>query len=114
FAALAGPMSARFSFAGTGKFPFAYDVVYGLKSGSDGKKLVADVEAAMKSSWMSQLFNTAFAGVMKVKLATRHEGDALVTAVSFDTRKAPAKMRAELKSMPFLDGTPLEGRTVVA
>jgi hypothetical protein len=114
FGSLAGPMTARFSFEGAGRFPFAYDVVYGLKAGADGNKLLTDLESMMKAGWMGKLFDAAFAGAVKVKLATKREGETLVTQVAFDTKKTPAKMRAELKQLPFFDGTPLEGRTAVA
>jgi hypothetical protein len=118
FAALAGPMSGRLTFGGTGQLPFAYDVVYRLKAGTDGKQLLGDLESMIKAPWMGQLFETAFAGVMKVKLATKHEGDTLLTRVTFDVKKASPKLRASLKSMPggyaAIFGEPLEGRTAIA
>jgi hypothetical protein len=113
FDALAGPFSARFTFDQGPKLAFAYDVIYTLKPGTDGKKLMADLDAMVKAPWLGQFFNAAFQGMMKVKIASKREGDALVMQVSFDTKKMPPEMRKQMKGLPFLDGTPIEGRTVV-
>jgi hypothetical protein len=114
FDALAGPFSARFAFEGDTKLSLAYDVVYSLKPGTDGKKLMADLESMMKAPWLAHLFDVGFQGMMKVKLSTRREGDALVMQVAADTKKMPKDMRAQLKGLPLFDGTPVEGRTVIA
>lgn len=113
FDAASGPTSARFNFGGGPKLDFAYDVVYALKPGTDGKKLLADIESLVKAPWLGKLFDAAFSGMAKVKVGARRDGDALAMQVAFDARKAPPALRAELKNVPFMDGKPIEGRTVV-
>jgi hypothetical protein len=112
--ALSGPFSARFGFEEGPKLSLIYDIVYTLKPGTDGKKLMADLESMMKAPWMARFFDVAFQGLMKVKLSTRREGDALVMLVSTDTKKMPKDMKAQMKGLPLFDGTPMEGRTVIA
>jgi hypothetical protein len=114
FDALAGPFSARFGFEEGPKLSFLYDIVYTLKPGTDGKKLLGDLESMMKAPWLAHFFDVAFQGMVKVKLGTKREGDALVTQVAADTKKLPKDARAQLKGLPLMDGTPLEARTVVA
>jgi hypothetical protein len=75
---------------------------------------MTDLEAMMKAPWLAQFFDVAFQGLMKVKISTRHEGDALVTQVVADTKKMPKDMRVQMKGFPLLDGTPIEGRTTIA
>jgi hypothetical protein len=111
--ALEGPVSARFGFEEGPKLAFAYDVIYTLKAGTDGKKLLADMEAMLKGPWLTKLMDTAFQGKMKAKVAAKRDGDALVMQMAFDTKKMPADMRAQLKGFPMFDGTPIEGRSVV-
>jgi hypothetical protein len=52
--------------------------------------------------------------MMKVKLGTKREGDALVMLVSADTKKLPKDFRAQMKGLPLFDGTPVEGRAVIS
>jgi hypothetical protein len=113
FEALSGPFSGRFSFEGAGKMPFTYDVVYNLKAGADPKKVIADLESVMKAPWLTSLFDAAFQGMMKVKVTSKREGEALVNTVAFDTKKMPADMRKQLKNMPLFD-RPIEARSSVA
>jgi len=91
-----------------------YDIVYTLKPGTDGKKVLADLESMMKAPWVAHLFDVAFQGMMKIKLTTKREGAALVMSVAADTKKMPKDMRAQMKGLPLFDGTPVEGRTVLA
>jgi hypothetical protein len=114
FDALSGPFSARFAFEEGSKLSLIYDIVYTLKPGTDGKKVMADLESMMKAPWLAHLFDVAFQGMMKIKLTTKREGDALVMSVAADTKKMPKDMRAQMKGLPLFDGTPVEGRTVLA
>jgi hypothetical protein len=112
FEALSGPFSARFGFEGGPKMSIAYDVIYGVKPGTDGKKLTADLESVMKAPWLAKLFDTAFEGM--VKMSTKRDGAALVTQVVMNTKKIPTEARAQLKALPLFDGKPLEARTALA
>jgi hypothetical protein len=114
FDALAGPFSARFGFEEGPKLSFFYDVVYSLKPGTDGKKLMADMESMVKAPWMTHFFDVAFQGMMKVKLSAKREGNALVVQAVADTKKMPKDLKAQTRGLPLLDGTPIEARTVIA
>lgn len=114
FEGLSGPFSARFSFEGDRKLSFVYDVIYTMKPGTDPKKLTAELESVMKAPWLSAFFDAASQGLMKFKLTSRRDGEALVTQVAMDTKKMPADMRAQLKTLPMFDGKPIEARTAVA
>ena len=114
FDALSGPFSARFGFEQGSKLSLAYDVVYTMKPGTDGKKVLADLESTMKAPWLAHIFDVAFQGMMKVKLTAKREGETLAMAVVADTKKLPKEMKSELKWLPLFDGAPLEARTTVA
>jgi hypothetical protein len=114
FDVMTGPTSARFSFTSGPKLGMEYDIVYGLKPGSDGKKVLAMTEELCNAPWLAKLIDTATQGEMKLKLSSKREGDELVTKFLFDTKKLPAAKRAELKGVPFFDGTPLEMRSALA
>jgi hypothetical protein len=114
FDALSGPFSARFSFEEGSKLSLVYDIVYTLKPGTDGKKVMADLESMLKAPWLAHFFDLAFQGTIKVKLTAKREGDVLVTQVVADTKKMPKDARAQLKGLPLFDGTPLETRTALA
>jgi hypothetical protein len=113
-AAMAGPVASRFSLAQGGKLAFTGDAIYALQPGTDGQKLLADLEAMMKAPWMGRFMEAAFAGMVKAKLSAKREGDTLVTQMAFDARKAPASVKGQLQQLPFMDGKPFESRLAVA
>lgn len=112
--ALAGPFSARFAYEGEGTFPMTYDLVYALKPGTNGKQLLVDLETMMASPVWKQLLETNTPSSLKVKHSSKREGDVLVTQMSVAPPKAAGKRQDDFKGMPFLDGTPMVIRTVVA
>jgi hypothetical protein len=112
-AALAGASSGRFDLAGTGKLGFNVDAVYGLGEGTDPRALLGSMETLLRSTWMTKLFEGTSGGLLKAKLTTKREGEALVTRMAFDTKAMPAEARKELAGLPLFDGKPLETRTAV-
>jgi hypothetical protein len=114
FASVAGPWAGRFSYQAAPKLALQYDVVYSLAPGADPAKLLASLEGLVKAPWLSRLLAVSFKGMLKVKIDSRREGPVLLTRVAFDTKKLPPSVRAELKGVPFLDGPPIEARTVIA
>ncbi len=113
FDALAGPWSARFSFLAGPKLDVKYDLAYAVKPGVDGKAILTAMEDLLKAPWLARLLEASGSG-LKMKLAAKREGDALVTKVTLDGKSMPPAARAQLATMPFFDGKPIEARTVVA
>ena len=113
FDALSGPQSLRFDFLDGPKLAFAYEIVYTMKEGTEGESLLGDMERLLKAKWIGNLFETLSGGMARMKLAAKREGDTLVTSLAFDTKRLPAKTRAELKDLPFF-GTPFEVRMAAA